>query len=74
MKNRRGVPVYEVLEQAKKISLTNAGGGTIRDYKLERKMNGYVFEIDVIKNTSKYEYKIDVKTGNILSSSMKTIR
>ena len=37
-------------------------------------MNGYVFEIDVIKNTSKYEYKIDVKTGNILSSSMKTIR
>lgn len=58
----------------KKIALTNAGGGTIRDYKLERKMNGYVFEIDVIKNTSKSEYKIDAKTGNILSNSMKTIR
>ena len=62
------------MEQAKKIALTNTGDGTIRDYKLERKMNDYIFEIDVIKNTSKYEYKIDVKTGNILSSSMKTIR
>ena len=121
LKNRRGIPVYEVevlkdnmehefridantgnilssksemedpdelrsdtsirnantkvtLDQAKRIALTNAGGGTVRDYKLERKTNGYVFEIDVIKDNAKYEYKIDAETGNIISSNMKTIR
>ncbi|WP_304179755.1 PepSY domain-containing protein [Leptotrichia trevisanii] len=60
------------LEQAKQIALKNSGGGNIKDYELERKLNGYVFEIDILKENTKYEYKINADTGEIISSSMKT--
>ncbi|MBK3495516.1 PepSY domain-containing protein [Viridibacillus sp. YIM B01967] len=51
------------LEKAKQIALSNVGG-TVQKAKLD-KSDG-VYEIEIIKGTTEYDFEIDAKTGKIL--------
>ncbi len=61
------------LEQAKKIALNDAKGGTLVKAKLDRENGVLVYEVDIVKGNQKFEYDIDASTGKIVKKEVKNL-
>ena len=55
-------------DRAKAIALQQTGGGTVIECELkhEKKFGAYVYDVDVVKDGIKYEYKINSLNSNII--------
>lgn len=75
------MPKYQVgavritRKQAEAIALKRSGGGTIVGYKLDLEKTGRAkYDVDIVNNGMKYDFKIDANTGEIFKFKQESIR
>ena len=62
-------------EKAEQIARDRANGGTIVGYKFDWEKNGRSrYDIEVISNGTKYDFKIDATTGEIYKAKQEPVR
>lgn len=62
------------VDQAQQIALDKTGGGTILKIKQDYEAGRTVYEVDIIKDNSRYELEIDAVSGEIISYKQKQAR
>lgn len=58
--------------RAKEIAMSQISSGVVVECEFEYEHGTALYEIEIMKDNTKYEYDIDARTGSILKSKVKS--